>query len=371
MPCFFRILRFFRADSATHAAAQPLGWTLLFAALFPREGGVFQNKMKTPHFPRELLFRGERVQTIWRQTMNIYEETTQRILKQLDEGVIPWRKTWASGLPASLSTGREYRGINILILSTAGYSSRYWVTFREALRLGGNVRKGEKATPIIYWHWRTPEELAKLQERSGKADLAPCVPFTSAVFNLDQVDGVPRPEATQEFNHVRRLELADYLLDVMPDKPEIVHSLSDEPSYRSREDRVTLPHLSQFENADEYYATLFHELTHASGHERRLNRIVEQEGDAIERYSFEELVAEFGAAFLCGFAGINNAGTEALAASYIHGWAEKLRNDHRLVMRAASAAQRAADYIRGKVVTDAKPSTEEEQRPAAETHLAA
>ena len=94
--------------------------------------------------------------------MNIYEETTQRILKKLDEGVIPWRKTWACGLPASLSTGREYRGINILIMSTAGYTSRYWVTFREALRLGGNVRKGEKATPIIYWHWRTPEEPRRL-----------------------------------------------------------------------------------------------------------------------------------------------------------------------------------------------------------------
>lgn len=302
--------------------------------------------------------------------MNIYEETTQRILKKLDEGVIPWRKTWACGLPASLSTGREYRGINILIMSTAGYTSRYWVTFREALRLGGNVRKGEKATPIIYWHWRTPEELAKLQERSGKADLAPCVPFTSAVFNLEQVDGVPPPEDCLIYNHDRRLELADELFGTMPDKPEIVHASMTEPSYSGREDRVALPHLSQFESADEYYATLFHELVHASGHVRRLKRVVEQEGDASERYSFEELVAEFGAAFLCGFAGIDNADTEALAASYIHGWAEKLRNGPRLVMRAASAAQRAADYIRGRMMTDARPSTETE-RPTAESHLAA
>ena len=303
--------------------------------------------------------------------MNIYAETTQRILKKLDEGVIPWRKTWASGLPASLSTGREYRGINILILSTAGYASRYWVTFREALRLGGNVRKGEKGTPVIYWHWRTPEELAKLQERSGKADLAPCVPFTSAVFNLEQVDGVPPPEDCLIHNHNRRMELADNLFDVMPDKPEIVHSSMNEPSYSWQEDRVALPHLSQFENADEYYATLFHELVHASGHVRRLDRQSEQEGDAIERYWFEELVAEFGAAFLCGFSGIDNAGTEALAASYIHGWAEKLRSDPRLVMRAASAAQRAADYIRGKIVIDGKPFGEEERRIVAATHNAA
>lgn len=303
--------------------------------------------------------------------MNIYDETTQRILKQLKEGVIPWRKTWACGLPISLATGREYRGINILILGTAGYTSRYWVTFREALRLGGNVRKGERATPIIYWHWRTPEELARLKEQGGRGDLAPCVPFTSAVFNLEQVDGVPPPEAGLIHNQARRLELADNLFTMMPDKPEIVHASTNEPSYSWREDRVALPHLSQFENADEYYATLFHELVHASGHVRRLNRVVEQEGDTMERYSFEELVAEFGAAFLCGFSGIDNAGTEALAASYIHGWAEKLRHDHRLVMRAASAAQRAADYIRGKVVIDVRPSGEKERRTAAATHLAA
>ncbi len=303
--------------------------------------------------------------------MNIYEETTTRILKQLEEGVIPWRKTWACGLPASLRTGREYRGINILILSAAVFSSRYWVTFREALRLGGNVRKGQKATQIIYWHWRTPEELAKLQEQSGKADLAPCVPFYSAVFNLDQVDGVTAPEDNQIHSLDRRLQLAEDLFGTMPDKPEIVHSTMHEPSYRPGADQIALPHLSQFESADEYYATFFHELVHSSGHVRRLNRKAEAQGDVIERYSFEELVAEFGAAFLCGFASISNADTENLAASYIHGWAKSLRNDPRMVLRAASAAQRAVDYIRGKVMADGKAPLEQAPRPAASSHLAA
>ena len=110
-----------------------------------------------------------------------------------------------------------------------------------------------------------------------------------------------------------------------------------------------MPHLSQFESAEEYYATLFHELVHASGAAKRLNRFAEVQGDRFERYSFEELVAEFGASFLCAFAGINNPGTDALQASYVSGWAKALKNENHLVIRAASAAQRAADYIRGKI----------------------
>lgn len=289
--------------------------------------------------------------------MDVYSTVTDRILKQLEAGVIPWRKTWTTGLPVSLTTGREYRGINLLILSTAGHRSRYWVTFRQALRLGGHVRKGEKGTPVVYWHWRTPEDLARLQEKTGKADFAPCVPFISTVFNLDQVEGVAHPDADLVRNHDQRLELADNVFDMMPDKPEIVHTCLSEPGYSWREDRVTLPHLSQFENADEYYAALFHELSHASGSERRLNRIAERAGNGTEQYSFEELIAEFGASFLCAFAGIHNPASEQLAAGYISNWAEVFRKDNRILMRAASAAQRAADYIRGKVL----PADEHEE----------
>lgn len=136
----------------------------------------------------------------------------------------------------------------------------------------------------------------------------------------------------------------------MPDKPEIEHSVTYQPAYVPSLDRVLLPHLSQFETAAEYYGALFHELTHSTGHTKRLNRFTEAEGSRIEKYSFEELVAEFGAAFLCGFAGIENPDTEALQVGYIQGWMTALRNDSRLVVRAASAAQRAADYIRGKLV---------------------
>ncbi len=89
--------------------------------------------------------------------MNIYETVTNRILSQLDAGQVPWHKTWATGLPKSLTSGKEYRGINLLVLGCAAYTSRYWITYRQAARLGGHVRKGERATTVVYWNWRTPD----------------------------------------------------------------------------------------------------------------------------------------------------------------------------------------------------------------------
>ena len=206
--------------------------------------------------------------------------------------------------------------------------------------------------------------MARRCAQTGPAAPAPCYPFTSAVFNFEQLEGIARPADDVPNRLANRLEVADLMLSVMPDMPRIVHAVISEPAYHRSTDTVTLPHLSQFDSADEYYAGLFHELVHCTGASRRLNRFAAAEGNRVERYSFEELVAEFGAAFLCGFAGIHNAATEALQASYIQGWSAALRQDPHLLGRAASAAQRAADYIRGKSV-GVEPVAEEEL-PAAE-----
>ena len=138
----------------------------------------------------------------------------------------------------------------------------------------------------------------------------------------------------------------------LPKKPDVFHTPTSGPAYSPGGDQITMPHLSQFESASEYYGTLFHELVHSTVHKRRLDRFAETGGDPAERYSFEELVAEFGASFLCAFAGIDNPASEALQASYIEGWSTVLRKDPRLILQAASAAQRAADFIRGKVATE-------------------
>jgi antirestriction protein ArdC len=212
-----------------------------------------------------------------------------------------------------------------------------------------------KASALPRWftgNGAPPEELAQRAAQTGKEDPAPCTPFVSAVFNFDQVEGVTRPADDLPPKPEDRLQVAELMLEVMPDKPRIVHTLTAQPAYSPSLDRITMPHLSQFESADEFFSTLYHELTHSTGAKHRLNRFAETEGDRVEKYSFEELVAEFGAAFLCGFAGIQNRGTEELQASYIEGWAQVFRKDSRVLIRAASAAQRAADYIRGKVAVE-------------------
>ena len=261
--------------------------------------------------------------------MNIYQTVTDRILQQLDAGQIPWRKSWTTGLPKSLTSGKAFRDVNILVLAAAGFTSRYRLTFRQARQLGGHVRKGETATPVVHWHWRTPEDAARLWGKTGQQDLTPCVPFTSAVFNLDQVEGVARPADDVPNPPHRRLEIADQVFEVMPDKPEILHSATQEPGYSPALDRITLPHLSQFQSADEYYTALFRELVHASGSRRRLNLFAETDRDRFNRYTFEGLVAEFGAAFLCAFAGLANPVSETLQAGYIQGWTQALRKDPR------------------------------------------
>lgn len=125
--------------------------------------------------------------------MDIYETVTNRILKQLEAGVLPWRKSWTLGLPRNLTTGKEYRGINILMLNSAGFASPYWLTYRQAQVLGGHVRKGERATPVVYWKWRTAEELREIAEKTGKENLAPCVPFNSVVSTWNRSKACPGP----------------------------------------------------------------------------------------------------------------------------------------------------------------------------------
>ena len=157
-------------------------------------------------------------------------------------------------------------------------------------------------------------------------------------------------------NSPKGLESAAAVYDPMPDKPAIRHSSTFNPAYSRLTDDVLMPHQNQFENKAEYHATLFHELVHSTGHAKRLNRFKETDGEFEKRYSFEELVAEFGAAFLCGFAGIQNSGTEALQAGYIENWSEVFERDNRVLLRAASAAQKAVDYIRGANLDAKQPA---------------
>ncbi len=284
----------------------------------------------------------------------VYDIVTSKIVEMLEKGVIPWRRPWTStGLPRNLVSKKPYRGINYFLLSASKYVSPFWLTYRQAGQLGGHVRKGEESTVVVFW------KVEDARERSGDLDTAAEQPERQdnrrrwllryyRVFNLEQVE-LPEPvlvklPKVETFQH-DPIERAETIIEQMPNRPEIAHA-GARAFYSPMFDRVTLPPRELFHTPEEYYASAFHELSHSTGHAKRLARpeIMEIAPFGSATYSREELVAELSAAFLCAESGISNATIEN-QASYLAGWLKALKSDSRLIVSAAAAAQRAADYI--------------------------
>jgi antirestriction protein ArdC len=270
---------------------------------------------------------------------NIYDQITERIVALLEKGTVPWRKPWTAqtGLPRNLITKKVYRGINVLLLHAMHYESPYWLTFRQALELGGHVRKGEKACPVVFW-----KQLEHEDKQTGEKEKIPMMRFYF-VFNVAQCDGLkaaPSGAATMPTK-------PDEIIAAMPQRPEIKHGMA-KAFYAPSADYVAMPNRASFEKDAGYFATLFHELVHATGHASRLDRptLTESAGFGSNPYCKEELIAEMGAAFLCGQAGISESILDNSAA-YIQNWLEQLQNDKKLIVQAAGQAQRAADFILG------------------------
>ena len=276
--------------------------------------------------------------------MKVYEIITNIILKKLEEGTIPWQRPWNTkeSFPRNLVSKKEYQGINAFILGCQRYSSPWWLTFKQCKDLGGSIRKGEQGTPVVYWNWVETREEGETEKK-----IAFMRYYT--VFNLAQCENIPEdkiPAATETTtNPIDTISQCESIVENWKDKPEIRHG-KQKACYLPSSDLVLMPPRELFMNAEEYYSTLFHELTHAVGHEKRLNRqgVTEIAPFGTPLYSKEELVAEMGAAFLCGFAGIEHAVIDNSAA-YIQGWLKKLKNDTKLVITAAAQAQKAAHYI--------------------------
>jgi antirestriction protein ArdC len=284
---------------------------------------------------------------------DVEAEVTAKVLKALERGTVPWEKPWRTAglLPTSASTGKAYRGINTWLLSlsaeAAGYNSPYWLTFNQAKALGGNVRKGEKGTLVVLW------KRIKIADTEAAEDGATkVIPLLRSytVFNLDQTENVTLPPRFDlpEFEPVPVPESIDSVLAGYVDGPTLRYRKGDAAFYQPGTDEVTLPALDQYEDAPAYAGTLFHELTHSTGHPSRLNRF-ERNGEpqhfGSERYAREELVAEMGAAILAAV-----AGTEIRierSAAYIENWLGRLKDDKSLVIQAAQQAQKAVDRIIG------------------------
>ena len=274
---------------------------------------------------------------------NVYQIVTDRILEMLDDGVVPWQKTWWTATPRNIY-GRAYRGINIFLLSYTGFSSPYWLTYKQAVKLGGQVKKGEESQMIVFWK----QIVVKDTDAVGK-EIRKVIPLLRyfRVFNVEQCDGIDEPKGKHEKLDFSPIEAAENLVDGFTNCPIIEHG-GNRASYNSRTDLVRMPNKKQFESVEAYYATIFHELIHSTGHQSRLGR---KGFDNIElfkpeSYSKEELIAELGAAFLGQQCGIQDV-TIDNSAAYIAAWSKRLKSDPKFVVQAAGKAQNAVDHILG------------------------
>ncbi|QDV81246.1 ArdC family protein [Planctomycetes bacterium TBK1r] len=285
---------------------------------------------------------------------DIYQEVTDRIIGYLEQGTAPWRnpikRGTGDGWPKNLDSGKRYRGINVVLLGMrsweSGYSSDYWMTFKQAQSAGGQVRKGEKGSLVTFW-----KLYATKDKTTGEPVEVPVLKHYTA-FNVEQIDGIQVPDAPKDDPDAipfEPLAEAERIVAGYKSKPTIRHDGGRRAFYRPSTDSVHMPDPDRFDCRESFYGTLFHELSHSTGHSDRLNRGLDTDLAPFGSpdYSREELIAEMGAAFLCAAAGISPPTIEQ-SASYLQSWIDVLKGDKRLVVGAAGAAQKAADLILGE-----------------------
>ncbi|MFT3786017.1 MAG: zincin-like metallopeptidase domain-containing protein [Tepidisphaeraceae bacterium] len=284
-------------------------------------------------------------------SFDLYQTVTDQILAMLDRGVTPWRcpilGKASAGHPVNLASRKKYRGVNVFLLAVTawakGYESSNWLTFNQARERGGNVRKGEKSSLVVFW-----KPLEVTDRETGEKKETFVLRYYN-VFNAVQCEGITIPDAPVFTpSELHPVEAAERIVHGYANAPEI-HRGGSKAFYRPSVDEVHVPEPTRFASTNEFYSTLFHELAHSTGHSSRLDRKLDTDPKPFGTpdYSREELVAEMAAAFLCGEADIVPSVIENQAA-YLQGWINVLKGDKKLVIAAAGAAQRAADWILGE-----------------------
>lgn len=272
---------------------------------------------------------------------NVYEIVTEKIIKRLEQGVIPWQIPWTEGNGAvNWVTQKAYRGINALLLDPGEYA-----TFLQIKVAGGKIKAGQKGQIVVFY------KLREVEEDTGDGDKGtkkiPLIRY-STVFEIStQCEGLTSKRKPAPEYQNNPIEEAEKILNGYKNCPVLVFA-PGRAFYRPSTDTISVPEISDYKKPEEYYCTMFHEMVHSTGHKARLNRsgVTGIAAFGSETYSKEELVAEIGAAMLCGVAGIESV-TIDNSAAYIQSWIRKLREDNKLIVTAAGAAQKAADYIRG------------------------
>lgn len=293
-----------------------------------------------------------------KEHFDIKQHVTDTIIAQIEAGTPPWRKPWtgdASGACFPLRhNGEPYKGINILMLwataMTLGYNSARWMTFKQALDLGGCVKKGQKATKSVFYGSIEREDEITAEGEDGKRHIR--FAKTNNVFNADQIEGLPEeyyiwPEPPRDLGTEADATLDAFFAGI---GVEIVTTEDPKAYYSPGKDHIHMPPIATFYDASGYYGTLAHEQIHATGHQKRLARI--EKFQDRKAYAFEELVAEIGACFLGVQLGIDPQFDQS--AAYIEGWLDALKSDKEMIFKAAAEAQRAVDHINSLTQSAAK-----------------
>ena len=277
-------------------------------------------------------------------SLNVYEMVTERIIKQLEQGTIPWQKPWTGVRSGAFNrvSKKPYSLINQAILEKPGE----YATFKQWKDLGGHIKKGAKAEMVVFW------KIIDVEEKNDKGEIEkkklPLLRYYN-VFHISQVEGV-EPLKEKLNTEIEPIEEADRIIKEYVDREHITFKecISDKAFYRPMTDTVVVPLKEQFKNTNSFYQVAFHEITHSTGAQKRLDRDIKELAPfGSEIYSKEELVAELGSAFLINHLGIETKGTFQNSASYIESWLQVLRNDNKFVVSASSKAEKAVNYILG------------------------
>jgi antirestriction protein ArdC len=280
---------------------------------------------------------------------NVYQMVTDRVIEQMQQGIIPWHRPWTGAADGAMNyvTRRPYSLLNQLLLGRDGE----WLTWKQIQDCGGKLKKGAKAGMVVYYG----KFVAKEEKADGTVEEKeiPVLKYYN-VFHLSDCTGIESKIENDVHTTTRPIDAAEDIIIGYLTSEDAPRFHNDQPSnrayYAPSTDTVVVPMISQYDIAEEYYSTTFHELTHSTMKESRCNRRAENERAAFgsANYSREELVAELGAAMLCTVSGLDNDKAFKNSVAYLQGWLKALKNDNKMMVWAASRAEKAARYIMGE-----------------------
>lgn len=289
-------------------------------------------------------------------SIDVYQLVTDKIISLLEKGIVPWQKPWTeASAPMNLLSKRQYRGINLWLLLSLNYEQNFFLTWDQIKSIGGSVKKDEKGHIVVFWK---PVQ-KKAEEADEKEKSVPMLRYYK-VFNIAQCRDIPEhliPTIGSASTKDPILE-CEAILNTMPDMP-LIYFQGKQAYYNIEKDEIVLPKMKSFRTSESYYSTLYHELVHSTGAEKRLGRktLTDLVPFSTESYAMEELIAEMGSAYLCRFSGILPAEIKNTVA-YLDNWLGVFKKDKRFIISASGQAQKAVDFILGKKESELKEEVE-------------